>query len=245
MQNKEEYYKSAITYQLLADYYKYNNPEKHIFYYQKHYQYMRRWVASLPFTRLASGHARIRFFHSSPVAETIHVHVNKQLLLKDLHDKNTSEYLELPEGSYQIDFTRGDSSHSILTETINIETNQSYTIATIGLEDALQLLLVTDDDYIPMNETKIRFLHLATNNPIVDIAVHKGDIVFPKVAFGTVTDYLPLTPMTVDLEVRKHGTKEVILPLNRVRAKPNLAYSIALVTHSKENTTLQALLLSP
>ena len=80
-----------------------------------------------------------------------------------------------------------------------------------------------------LGESKMRFLHLATDTPSLDLAVKDRDVVFPNVSFLHVTDYLGLTPMTVDLELRQVGLTDVILPIPKLQFKANEAYTVVLI----------------
>ncbi|WP_078380302.1 DUF4397 domain-containing protein [Sutcliffiella halmapala] len=192
------------------------------------------------------GKAKVRLLHTSTNTKSVDVYINNCLLLKDFRFKYSSEYLNLPEGSYQIDiFPEGVSNRPNLTKYLKVIANKSYTLVATDQMDALQLLVISDDEFVHSGETKIRFFHLSPNTPTVDIAIYKGDTIFPHIEYGEVTDYLSLIPMTVDLEVRKVGTKEVTFLLKRVNVKPNLAYTIAIVGLTEENLHLEAIFLVP
>jgi hypothetical protein len=121
----------------------------------------------------------------------------------------------------------------------------TYTFAALNSDGKTTFLTVSDDEMVPPGETKVRFLHLSPTAPKVDIAVKKGDVIFSDLEFRSVTNYLPLTPMTVDLEIRLAGTKDVVLPINRVNVKPDLAYTIAVVGLPGETPRLEAIFLVP
>ncbi|WP_417900145.1 DUF4397 domain-containing protein [Bacillus haimaensis] len=238
----------ATRYQLLADYYKYSDPAKHIYYYQKHYHHLYNLIhqQAVRNNSVNNNISKVRVLHGAPRTKIVDVYINKELILRGLRYKNSSEYLELPAGSYQVELTITDKPSQILSSSmLEIAQGTSYTLAALNSDGKTTILPVSDDEEVPPGETKVRFLHLSPTSPNVDIAVKKGDVIFSDLEFRSVTDYLPLTPMTVDLEIRLAGTKEVVLPINRVNVKPDLAYTIAVVGLPGESPNLDAIFLVP
>ncbi|MCA1321113.1 DUF4397 domain-containing protein [Bacillus tianshenii] len=240
-------YTKATRYQLLADYYKYSDPTKHIYYYQKHYQHLYSWIQQQSI-RNVSDHiiSKVRVLHGAPKTSTIDVYINKELILRGLRYKNSSEYLEIPAGSYQVEITVTDKASEILSSSIiDVAQGIPYTLAALNANGKTTILPINDNEQVPPGETKVRFLHLSPTTPKVDIAVKKGDIIFSDLEYRNVTDYLPLTPMTVDFEIRLSGTKDVLMSINRVNVKPDLAYTIAVVGLLGETPKMEAIFLVP
>lgn len=247
MNFRSDSFTEATRYQLLADYYKYSDPTKHIYYYQKHYHQLYNWIHQQSVRNISgSNTSKVRVLHGAPRTTILDVYINKELILRGLRYKNSSEYLEIPAGSYQVELTITDKPLQILNSSM-LEVSQgiSYTLAALNFDANTTILPVSDDEKVPPGETKVRFLHLSPSAPKVDIAVKKGDVIFFDLDFRSVTDYLPLTPMTVDLEIRLAGTKDVVLPINRVNVKPDLAYTIAVVGLPGETPNLEAIFLVP
>jgi hypothetical protein len=230
MSNEEHYYRAA-QYQLLADYFKYLDPEKHIHFYKMHYFHLHKWLHNEPILkgerRNTDPYAKVRFIHASPESPSLDIFMDKEVVWRDLRYKNSSVYVETKQMDIQISVYKSGSTESPLqTGTIQLIPDSSYTLAIAGSGDNLQLIMIEDDPSVPQSEAKLRFWHLSPSAPAVDIAVKKGDVVFSDISFTELSEYLGLTPMTVDLEVRLAGTKDVVLPLNRVSLKPDLAYTI-------------------
>ncbi|MCG1021071.1 DUF4397 domain-containing protein [Sutcliffiella horikoshii] len=230
MSNEEHYYRAA-QYQLLADYFKYLDPEKHIHFYKMHYIHLHKWLHNEPNLkaekRTTESYAKIRFIHASPEAPSLDVYIDNEVVSRDLRYKNSSVYVDTKQLDIQISaYSSGSTESPLITGVIQVKPDISYTLAIAGSVDNLQLIMIEDDPSVPQSEAKMRFWHLSPSAPAVDIAVKKGDVVFSDISFTELSEYLGLTPMTVDLEVRIAGTKEVVLPLNRVSLKPDLAYTI-------------------
>jgi hypothetical protein len=242
MTHRDAHLQKAGMYDLLSMYYKYSDPRLHIHYYQKHLKYMNKAIHS-PGIRLQDQPAQVRVLHAVPNAPDVDVYVNGNKILSDIAFKDISGFMPLPAGSYHIDiYPAGTSVSTIISKKVTVEEGKVYTLAAAGKGSKLQLLPFVTDPFIPSGETKVRFIHLAPNAPAVDIAVTKGDVIFPKVSFKQATEYLGLTPMTVNLEVRAAGTKDAVLPVPNVTLKPNQVYTIFAVGLLNETPELEALL---
>ncbi|KPB06559.1 DUF4397 domain-containing protein [Bacillus sp. CHD6a] len=246
MGHDENYY-LAVQYQLLADYYKYSDPQQYIYFYSMHINHLQKWIATIkPVPKRddpSNNSAQLRILHASPGTMAVDVHINNNPILKDLRYTNSSRYLDILPTSNQIEVIQ--NGQKLITGTLQAISNMSYTIAIAGIKDDLQLIPIKDDSTIPKSESKLRFWHLSPDAPSVDIAVKKGDVVFSDIPYSGISDYLGLTPMTVDLEIRVAGTKDIVLPLNRVSLKPDVAYTMVAVGLVKNSPPLEAIFLAP
>ncbi|TLS37154.1 DUF4397 domain-containing protein [Pseudalkalibacillus caeni] len=235
----------AAKYDLLASYYKYIDPAKHIHYYQKHFYCMQQLMTG-GYYRPAAYNAMVRVFHASPDAPAVDVYINGQRAIRDLTFKEKSDYFSFQEGSYQIQiYPAGNTNQPVLTETISVEAGKMYTVAAAGKLEELKLITAFDTESVPRNKTKVRFWHLSPDAPAVDVAVRGGEVLFRNVPFGKATRYLKLDPTTVDLEVRIAGTETVVLTIPNVRLKANKAYTAVAVGLAKGTPELQAMFLKP
>jgi hypothetical protein len=247
--DKQDDFARAIKYGLLAEYYKYSDPALHVAYYYQHLKYIRRAVQSM---RMEAVHqqdsmrqpAMVRVVHASPDAPNVDIYVNGNRILKDFPYKDVSGYLSLPAGKYQIDiYPAGNMVSTVLSKKVTVEGGKSYTLAAAGPAGKLRLVTFEDKPSVPAGETKARFIHLSADAPAVDIAVKKGDVIFPNVSFRQATSYLGLSPMTVDLEVRVAGSSNTVLPLPGVKLEPNKAYTILAVGTAAGDPPLEALII--
>ncbi|WP_404428266.1 DUF4397 domain-containing protein [Sutcliffiella horikoshii] len=245
--NHDENYFLAGQYQLLADYYKYLDPQRHIYFYNMHYHHLQKWVKSIQAAPNRNTNerenSRLRFLHASPGIMAVDVHVNNNPVWKDLRYTNSSSYVDIKPTNNKIEIYQ--NGQKLFDGTLQANTGKTYTVAIAGTKDKLQLIPVEDDASVPQSESKLRFWHLSPDAPPVDIAVKKGDVVFSDIPYSGISDYLGLTPMTVDLEMRVSGTKDIVLPLNRISLKPDVAYTIVAVGLVKNGTPLEAIFLVP
>ena len=246
--NQDSHFQKAGQYDLLANYYKYIDPAKHIAYYQKHLQYMALAAHSMR-TQMnphASGGilpGKIRFIHGSIDASNVDIYINGSKILKDFPFKETSTYLSLPAGKYQVDiYPAGTMVSTVLSRKIVVGQGKSYTLLFSGSSKNLKWLALEDDHHGPYGETKVRFIHAAHDAPAFDIAVENRDVIFSNIAYRKFTTYLGLSPMTVDLEARVAGSKNVALSIPHVRLEPNKVYSILLVGSVADEPELEAIM---
>ncbi|MED3553502.1 DUF4397 domain-containing protein [Cytobacillus praedii] len=247
--NQNNNFQKAGLYDLLANYYKYIDPARHIAYYQKHLKYMTLAVQSMR-TQMNPPQngpvlpAKIRFIHGSNDASNVDIYVNGSRVLKDFPFKEASTYLTLPAGKYQVDiYPAGNMVSTVLSRKINVGQGKNYSFLFSGHGKNLKWLALEDELHVPYGETKVRFIHLADDAPAFDIAVKDRDVIFPNIAYRKFTSYLGLSPMTVDLEARIAGSKNVVLPIPHVRLEPNKVYSILLLGSVADGPELEAIML--
>ena len=248
--NHDDYMHKAARYDLLAQYYKYLDPSMHIHYYQRHIRYMNKAMSSLRAQSVAnyyqsSSPARIRILHASPDAPKVDVYINGNRILRDFPFKETSNYLSLPAGKYQVDiYPAGDMVSTVLSKKVTVEAGKQYTLAAADMVEKLKLVVLDDNPSIPSGETKVRFVHLSPDTQPVDIAVKNGDVIFRNIEFRRSSDYLALSPLTVDLEVRATGTKDVLLPLPALSFQRNQVYTLVAVGLSNGEPSIEPIILT-
>lgn len=240
----------ASMYDLLAQYYKYLDPQKHIYYYQCHLAAMQQLcqMQMIPMRQSTPWRemAKVRVLHVSPNTPKVDIYVNGEKTLENITYYQISPYLDVPAGSYKIDVYRaGQTRNPLLSETVEIKGNRQYTVAAAGEMANLQLVPVIDETNIPRNKTKARFWHLSPNAPAVDIAVKDGDVLFSNISFTEAADYLELNPSRVTLEVRLAGTEDVVLTVRDQQLKANEAYTITAIGLVDGSPRLEALILQP
>ncbi|MFC7063750.1 DUF4397 domain-containing protein [Halobacillus seohaensis] len=246
-QNSDQLAWEAAKYDLKANYYKYTNPQKHIYYYQKHLECIQRLMDErqngMPGM---NGETMVRVLHASPNAQAVDIYVNGQQILQGVSYKQSSEYLRVPAGQYQIDiYPEGQTKKPILSQMVEVESGNMYTVAAAGTVDNLQLIPVIDSESVSPGKAKIRFWHLSPNAPSVDIAIKGGEVLFRNVPFGKATRYLTLSPTTADLEVRAAGSNQVVLNVPNATLNPNQAYTAVAVGFTEQNPQLEAIFIKP
>lgn len=240
----------AAEYDLLSQYYKYLNPQLHMMFYHRHLRYMNQAVSMMQFRSRSQSHggmgtARIRMVHGAPSTSNVDIYINGNRIIKDFSYKEATDYMSVAPGKYQIDiYPAGNMESTIISRKVVVEAGRHYILAAAGLPDKERLFIFEDVDQLPEGEVKLRFIHLVSDLPEVDIGVHKGDVVFPKLAYKQATNYLALSPMTVHLEVRAAGSNDIILPLPNLKLMTNEIYTILLTGNVDSDTGVDAISLS-
>ncbi|MFS0781524.1 DUF4397 domain-containing protein [Bacillus sp. 1P06AnD] len=247
--NAHHYFEKASKYALLADFYKYTNPNLHIHYYHKQLHAIQRALnAERGHTALTGRDhtGRIRLLHAKPDGPNVDIYINGTRILKDFPYKKASDYLTIPAGKYQMDvYPAGDQTSTVASRKIDVEPSKLYTVAVAGIGTDNRLLAFEDQPFVPHGESKFRFIHLSPDAPPVDVAVTHSDVVFEDIPFRKATDYIGVTPMELDLEIRPSGTKDVILPLPNVSLKQDTPYTIYAVGTVEGSAPLEALMMVP
>jgi len=247
--NKNDYLHKAAMYDLLANYYKYLDPNLHVMYYHKHLRNLNKAVQLMrshtiqasPSSTLPS---MVRFLHASPAVKDVDIYVNGSRVLRDFSYKNNSSHMQLQPGKYQVDiYPAGESVSTVISKKIMVEPGRIYTAAIAGQANNLRLLTFEDSPQTPVGETKSRFIHLSPDAPAVDITGKNGDVIFPNVSYKQATTYLALNPMTVTLEAKVAGTKNTVVTIPDVKLEPNNAYTIVAVGTAKGEPPIEVILL--
>lgn len=226
-------------YRLMASFFQNIDKNKQQYYYQK-------YLYALNQTQQMRSNASVRFVHTSPDAPAVDVYINNERIFTNISYKNISEYVQFPLGIYDVNiYLAGEETVPIIKQSLSLETNNYYTVGAINEVNNIQLMFWKDDENVPSSETKLRFMNLSPDSSNMDVAVQGGDVVFSNVAFKEVTDYLGLTPMTVDLEVRVAGTKDVLFTLDRIKFRPDIGYTAIVVGFKEKKPSLETIFLVP
>lgn len=200
--------------------------------------------ASIPTT------AQVRILHGSPDAPPIDVVVNGTRVFGNLPFGLSSPYLTVPVGENLIQVIPSggslEESPVVIEATLPFEGDTRTTIVASNVLDAIEANVFADDMQIDKKGAKIRVGHLSADAPNVDVAVDgsaaKGAIV-KDAAYQAITEYLPVKPGKLDLEVRAPGTTEVIADLPALKLAKGTNYS-AYAIGSPADGTFQVVLLT-
>ncbi|KAB2338177.1 DUF4397 domain-containing protein [Cytobacillus depressus] len=239
----------ASMYDLLANYFKYTDPNKHIAYYQKHLHYMGMAVQTMRTNPTSNHHVqggsgKIRFVHASIDMPNVDIYIDGIRILKNFPYKEASNYFSLPAGKHQVDiYPTGNMVSTFLSRKIIVEHGRSYTLIPSGLVKNLRWLAIVDDPQVPIGQSKFRFVNLSPDAPALDLAIKGREVIFSNISFRKYTNYLALSPMTVDLEARIAGSSNIVLPLPHLQLMPNHAYTILLVGSTASEPGLEIIII--
>lgn len=226
-----ELMEQAAKYDHLASVFKYMDPNQHVYYYFKHLEKINMALHLInEFHHTNTG--KLRIFLATPDLTKIDVYLNNKKLVMDGGYLNASGCFDLSPGKYQIDIRSTEKTSKKLAS--GTTTVHAGLLTTTVLAQNLGFYSYYDDYRVPQGESKIRFLHLSEDMPTIDIAVKNRDIVFPNLSYLQISEYLGITPMTIDLEVRIAGTKTILYSMPKTKFLADKGYTIALTGLLKE-----------
>lgn len=217
-------YKAAM-YQELDNIYKYGNMSPHIYDYLNHIKNHNE-QSQRTLSYRSDSPARLRVFHSDKANRKLDIYLDGIPIITDFSYRETNQYLLIPPGKHQIIINvAGNRGQQLLKKNIFLAAGRYYTLVTTKGSRNQKLLAFEDQPMVPVGEAKIRFLNLSPIAREIDIAVKNRDVIFPKLNYRHATSYLGVIPMKLELEVRKHGTNEVVFTLPLLSLEPNTTYS--------------------
>lgn len=157
--------------------------------------------------------ATVRFLHASPDAPAIDVLVDGLLVAENISFETATEFVPLSEGEHQIQVvpTGEDAAAAVLDESIDVDSNEAYTVAVANRLNELQLVSVqsntsTLDD---SSQSRVRLVNLSPDAGEVDLFQTGGDQWFDDVDFLESTDHRDVDAGPYNLEIRPNESDAV------------------------------------
>ena len=176
--------------------------------------------------------ARVRVAHFSSDAPPVDVYVDGKPKLRNVPFQAMSDYLTLAAGAHTFDVRAAGAAATAapaVTVTQDFAAGKTYTVAAIGPLASIQGKAFEDNPGVPgAGKARIRVIHSTPSAPSVDVAVKGGAILFPKLAFGTASDYAEVPAGSYEIEVRDAG-KTAALLTKPVTLQSGGVYTVAAV----------------
>jgi hypothetical protein len=155
------------------------------------------------------GEAKLRVAHASPDAPAVDVYVDGTVAVPDLEFGTVTEYLELPEGEYEVAVNVAGTDTTVFGP-VEVELDdEDYTAVALGevasddTEFTVALFEDTNGANLDHDETRVRAIHASPDAPEVDVTVNDGAAtLFDGVLFGESSGYTVVPAGTYDVEVR-------------------------------------------
>jgi hypothetical protein len=230
-------FQKAMMYDSLAQYYKYSDPDQHINYYKKHLKHLNMAIQLNDNSSIPVEYVHTRFINLLP--HEADILLNGQVAIKNIPEYGLSEYFLLPSNAYQLEVVKKGESAKSNRHTIEIKNNRfsSYVITGSGV------FHYPSEQFVPENETKLRVIHLLENAPAFDVRVWHGDTVFPQLEYGNSSEYLGLTPMTLNLELTVAKSKNLLLKLPKLKLKEDEVYTLVIAGDVRRQDDVHTLLI--
>ena len=191
---------------------------------------------------VAQADAKVRVAHFSPDAEAVDIYIDGKKKMNSVPYLAMSEYVSLPAGKHTFE-VRGSGTPAtgpaILTAEQTLAAGSFSTIAAIGPLATIKAGIFSDKISTPAaGKSKVRVIHAADGTADVDVSLKAGAIAFPKVAFGTATEYAEIDAASYDLQILAAGTQNVVLAKN-VTLQGGGVYTIAAIGGADKPPTLR------
>ncbi|HRQ41014.1 MAG TPA: DUF4397 domain-containing protein [Chloroflexota bacterium] len=168
--------------------------------------------------------ARLAVAHLAPFAmdpgTAVTVTLNATPVLTDFVYGDSTPYLTVTAGSYDVAVYPGSSPTPAITGSFTLTAGSDYSVIAIGdgVNQPLELLALLDDNSAPASGNfKLRLGHLApfaAGNATADVRLQDGTAVLTNVNFSDVASYLELPAGTYDLKITTPGgTTTLIDPM--------------------------------
>ena len=164
----------------------------------------------------AGDQALVRVAHFAPgllKGDVYVIYVNGRLQLKGVPFKTVSDYLKVKPGKFKVEVREAGepaSSPPVIAATVNLEAGKAYTVAVFGQLTSVKAALLTDDMSRPANsKSKVRLIQAIPGESAVDL-VTGGDVLVSNARFPSASDYQEVPAGSVDVEVRKSGSGQVL-----------------------------------
>jgi Domain of unknown function (DUF4397) len=167
--------------------------------------------------------ALVRVAHFAPgllKGDVYVIYVNGRLQLKGVPFKTVSDYLKVKPGKFKVEVREAGepaSSPPVIAATVNLEAGKAYTVAVFGQLTDVKAALPTDDMSRPANsKSKVRLIQAIPGEAAVDLA-GGGDMLISNARFPSASNYQEVPAGTVDVEIRKAASNQVLAKANNLK----------------------------
>jgi hypothetical protein len=138
------------------------------------------------------------------------------------------DYFRAFTGKRNVNFYNAGTGNVILSDTIHLNQNATYSLFLVNTTAHPQILLLTDSLTKPSSGSAgIRFVNLSPDAPAVDLAVTGGAVLVPNKAFKGYSSFANTPGNTsYSIEVRQAGTTTVLATLPNVTLNSSFVYTI-------------------
>ncbi len=170
--------------------------------------------------------SQLRIGHFSPDAPAVDIHVDGEPLLEGVSFGTLGDYVDVDAGSYDVEIVPAAGGDAVLSATLDLESDVSYTVLAVNaLADVEALVLTDDQPVVDAGDARLRFVHTVPDAPAVDIWA--GDeMLFENVAFGEGSAFATVDADAYDIDVRPAGADDDVLSLAGVGLDDATSYTM-------------------
>jgi hypothetical protein len=186
---------------------------------------------------------QLRIGHFSPDAPTVDIHANGASLLENVSFGTLGDYMDVDAGSYDVEIVPAAGGDAVLSATLDLDSDTSYTVLAINALADIEALVMTDDQpTIDANDARIRFVHTVPDAPAVDILAGDAPL-FENIEFGKTSSFATVDADAYDIDVRPAGSEDSVLSLSDISLDGATSYTV-LATGMLGDDSLDAMLVA-
>jgi Domain of unknown function (DUF4397) len=175
----------------------------------------------------AKSNPNLTVVQAAPGASNVNLFIDGTSKGSSLGYLTNTGYSSISDGVRNIKVTEGINGTTVIDKKPTFEKDKSYTLFIANRTPSIEGVLIADDLTAPLEgKAHVRFVHVGSDAPAVDVAETGGLVLFPNVAFKGFSAFKPINAGTVTLEARIAGTTTVALPLGSLTFVAGKIYTI-------------------
>jgi Domain of unknown function (DUF4397) len=184
--------------------------------------------------------AQVRVVHAMPNGPNVDVFADETVAFSDVSYKRVTPYKDLPDDklAFRIRPTGQVKAETLAENSEILKGGRHYTVIAMVDDAGKSTIRVLSDDLTPApeNQARVRVFNAAPEADEIDVVAQGGGKkIFDGVNFGSETGYENVEPMTVALEVRREGKKEIVTTILNQKWEAGKSYTIILAGRGKLN----------
>lgn len=186
-------------------------------------------IAFVSFTGFVSAkapNAKVRFLHASPDAPTMDIYIDGNKVVQNVPYAGVSTYSDVTGGEHKIElYPAGRKDAALLTKNVKVDAGQRYTISAVGRvadpnnDLLLDLLVAKDQPTHSPGKAQLRAVYTSPDAPAISVWEKNGPVLFERVGFKEVSNYLAVEPKTYNLEIRLVNSTTSLLDVPNLTLK--------------------------
>ncbi len=185
----------------------------------------------------------VRVMHASPDAPAVDVYVNGQPVLTNVPFFAVSNYLSLPDGSYNVAVTPTGrpEANAVLRATLNVRGGYTGTVAAVGFVSNIEAALFEDNlSPVPAGKARVRIIHASPNAPAVDIKLAGTSTVVVANAPFKAAATVEVDAGTYQFDISPAGQTAVVFTTPPLRFENGWVYTLVATGDLNKNFWVQS-----
>lgn len=176
----------------------------------------------------ALTYANMMVIHASPDAPGVDLLIdNVKANNAAINYPSNTPYFPVASGNRNVKVNVTGTSTTVIDATLPLVSGKNYSVFAIDSVASIDALVIEDDLTTPATgKAHVRFVHLSSDAPAVDVAIDGGAVVFGDYSYEEYSSFTPLDAGTYDLEVRVAGTSIVALDLDPITLQAGKIYTV-------------------